>query len=309
MRVAILNGGSSLERQVSLRSGERVEDAMNTLGHDSVRIDPGPGLVRALEEARPEVVFVALHGVGGEDGTVQELLEILGLAHTGSGSAASRLAIDKPLAKSVLRASGVPTADWFSLSAAAFRGLGAAEALNRIGDQLGFPLVIKPARGGSALGVHVVVAADDLPQALIAALSYDERVVAERHVEGRELAVSILDGEVLPVVEAIPLDAGTYSYDDRYEIGRTTYECPAPLEPAELEAVETAALGTWRALGASDFARVDLILDPVAGPQVLELNTIPGLTDTSLFPMAAAGAGIDFNALCDRVIGLALRRD
>ena len=200
MRVAVLKGGRSLERQVSLRSGARVEDALAKLGHDVVPVDAGGDLVRRLKEARPDVAFIALHGAGGEDGTAQELLEILGIPYTGPGVASCGRSADKVAAKHELRAAGIPTPDWVAFNATAFRELGAADALEEIEERLGFPLVVKPARGGSALGVGFAASRADVPEALLAAFSYDDRVMLERHVLGRELTVGLLDGEPLPIV-------------------------------------------------------------------------------------------------------------
>jgi D-alanine-D-alanine ligase len=307
MRVGILKGGRSLERQVSLRSGARVEDALVSLGHEALPLDVGVDLVRRLKEDRPDVAFVALHGVEGEDGTVQELLEILGLPYTGPGVSACRRAIDKAAAKQELHDAEVPTPDWFSFSSTAFSELGAADALEEIEDRLGFPLVIKPARGGSALGVRFAASRDEVPQALVAALSYDDHVVFERHIAGRELSVGVLDGEPLPTVEVRPQEEDRYSYEARYEIGRTEFLCPAELDGGESAAVTEAATRTWETLRCEGFARVDLMLDD-AGPHVLEVNAVPGLTDTSLFPMAADAAGIGFEELCGRIVELAMAR-
>ena len=305
MRVAVLKGGRSLERQVSLRSGARVEDALGTLGHEAIEIDVGAGLVRTLREANPDVAFVALHGPDGEDGTVQELLEILGIPYTGPGVAACMRSMDKVIAKHALREAGVPTPDWVAFDQNAFRDLGAGDALAEIEDRLGFPLVVKPAAQGSSLGVRFAAGPEQIPEALVAAFSYDDRVLLERHVAGRELAVSLLDGDPLPVVEAIPREEDIYDYEARYEIGRTDYACPAPLGHEEAGEVDRAARETWRALGMHALARVDLILGD-EGPQVLEANAIPGLTDTSLLPMAAEAGGLGFEGLVERLLDLAV---
>lgn len=307
MKVAVLKGGRSLERQVSLRSGARVEDALVALGHEVEAFDVGDGLVTALKATRPDVAFIALHGPGGEDGTVQELLEILAIPYTGSPVAACVRSMDKVVAKHAMRAAGVPTPDWFAFNATAFRELGAAEALPEIEAKLGFPLVVKPAAQGSSLGVRFAGSGREVPGALVAAFSYDDRVLLERHVEGREIAVSLLDGEPLPAVEALPKEEDRFDYEARYEIGRTEYVCPAELGAEEAEAVREAAARTWMALECDGFARVDLIVG-ADGPQVLEVNAIPGLTDTSLTPMAAEAGGIGFEELCERVVELALRR-
>ena len=305
MKVAVLKGGRSLERGVSLRSGARVADALERLGHDVVALDVGGDLVERLELERPDVAFVAMHGVGGEDGTAQELLEILDIPFTGPGAAACARCMDKSLAKHAIREAGLPTPNWFAFSQTAFRELGAADALGRLEPSLGFPLVVKPSRGGSSLGVKFAAGADEVPQALVSAFSYDDRVLLERFVDGRELAVSVLGDQALPIVEAIPAQGDSYDFEARYEIGRTRFICPAELSEAEEVAVTEAALDTYRALGCSGFARVDLIL-AAGGPQVLEANAIPGLTDTSLLPQAAEAAGMSFEQLVERILDLAL---
>jgi D-alanine-D-alanine ligase len=306
VRVAVLKGGRSLERGVSLRSGARVEDALERLGHEVLPIDAGGDLVRRLGAERPDVVFVAMHGPGGEDGTVQELLEILGLPFTGPAVAACARCIDKVLAKHELRNAGVPTPDWFAFNETAFRELGAADALGDLEQRLGFPLVVKPSRGGSSLGIKFAAGWYEVPEALVSAFSYDERVLLERFVEGRELAVSVLGEEPLPIVEAIPSEGDRYDFEARYEIGRTEFACPAELSEADAAAVREAALGAYEALGCSGFSRVDLILGQ-DGPQVLEVNAIPGLTDTSLLPQAAEAAGMSFEQLVERILELALK--
>jgi D-alanine-D-alanine ligase len=305
VKVAVLKGGRSLERGVSLRSAARVEDALGRLGHEVDAIDVGGDLVKRLG-SQPDVAFVAMHGVGGEDGTAQELLEILEIPFTGPGAAACSRCMDKVVAKHAMREAGIATPDWFGFNQAAFRELGAADALGRLEQSLGFPLVVKPSRGGSSLGVKFAAAAGEVPQALVAAFSYDDRVLLERYVDGRELAVSVVGEEALPIVEAMPAEGDRYDFEARYEIGRTRFVCPAELGVEEERAVTEAALATYRALGCSGFARVDLILD-ADGPWVLEANAIPGLTDTSLLPQAAEAAGMSFEQLVERILDLALR--
>jgi D-alanine-D-alanine ligase len=307
MKVAVLKGGRGLERQVSLRSGARVEDALGSLGHEVLAVDVGADLVATLKAERPEVAFVALHGRGGEDGTVQELLEILRIPYTGPGVRACVRSIDKVAAKHELRAAGVPTPDWAAFNSVAFRELGAADALEEIEANLGFPLVVKPAAGGSSLGVRFAASAEDVPAALLAAFSYDDRVLLERHHDGRELAISLINGIALPAVEVVPREQDRFNYEARYEIGRTDYVCPADLGAAEGPILD-AALRTWDVLGFDGFCRVDMILGD-DGPQVLEANAIPGLTDTSLLPMAAEAAGFSFERLCERLLELALDRE
>jgi D-alanine-D-alanine ligase len=307
-RVAVLKGGRSLERQVSLRSGARVEDALGRLGHEVVSIDAGLDLIRRLREADPDLAFIAMHGRDGEDGTVQELLEILGIPYTGSGVPACGRAMDKVLAKHLMLEAGIPTPEFFAFNETAFRELGAADALGAIEERLAFPIVVKPSSQGSALGVRFARSAADVPAAIVAAFSYDSRVLLERYVDGRDLAVSILDDEPLPVVEAVPRDDEFYDFEARYEIGRTDFVCPARLPDGLTEAAQELGLRTYRLLGCTAFARVDLMLAADGELTVLEANPIPGLTDTSLLPQAADAAGISFDLLIERILELALER-
>jgi D-alanine-D-alanine ligase len=306
-RVVVLKGGRSLERQVSLRSGAQVEDALERLGHEVTGIDVGHDLVGRLRELTPDAAFVALHGRDGEDGTVQELLEIVGVPYTGSRVSACMRCADKAVAKHAFRDAGIATPDFFAFSEAAFKELGAADALGAIEQRLGFPLVVKPVDQGSALGIKFAASAADVPAALVAAFSYSDKVLLERHVEGRDLAVSILDGAPLPVVEAVPREEDFYDFEARYVIGRTAFVCPADLGDALTAAVQALALRAHDALGCDGFSRVDLML---AGDQatVLEVNAIPGLTETSLLPMAADAAGIGFDDLVARILAPALAR-
>ncbi len=305
-RVAVLKGGRSLERQVSLRSGARVEDALGRLGHEAVAIDVGLDLIQRLRGARPDVAFIAMHGRDGEDGTIQELLEILGIPFTGSGVLACVRATDKVLAKHLLIEAEIPTPDFFAFNETAFRELGAAEALGAIEERLEFPIVVKPSSQGSALGIKFARSPADLPAALVSAFSYDSKVLLERHVDGRDLAVSILDGEPLPVVEAVPRDDSFYDFQARYEIGRTTFTCPADLSNGLTEQAQELALATYSLLGCRAFGRVDLMLGPNGVLTVLEANPIPGFTETSLLPQAAEAAGVSFDALVERILELAL---
>lgn len=310
-RVALLKGGPSLEREVSIRSAARVEDAFERLGLEYVAIDVGRTLLDDLESADADVAFVALHGRGGEDGTVQELLEIIGMPYTGSGVLACMRCMDKVLTKHMLVEAGLPTPEFFAFSEIAFKELGAGEALPAIEERLGFPVVVKPAAQGSALGIRFAKEAADVPEALIAAFSYDDRVLLERHVEGRELAVSLLETEggltALPVVEAKPRQEYFFDFDARYEIGKTDFVCPAEL-PADVTArVQEVALDTYRLLGCFGFARVDMILAD-GEPQVLEAQAIPGLTETSLLPQAAEAEGISFDQLVNLMLEQALAR-
>ena len=311
MRVAVLKGGRSLERQVSLRSAARVQDALERLGHEVIAVDVASDLVARLREVAPDVAFIALHGRDGEDGTIQELLEVMGIPYTGSGVSACIRAADKVLAKHAMRDHGIPTPDFFSFSETAFQALGAAEALPAIEERLRFPIVVKPAAQGSALGIKFARTPDDVPQALVAAFSYDRKVLLERYVPGRDLAVSIIEGpgdepQALPIVEAVPEQDDFYDFASRYEIGRTRFVCPAEL-PEEISAKARAlAVAVYELLGCRGFGRVDLMLDSESGQlDVLEADTVPGLTETSLLPQAADAADIDFDQLIARSLAAA----
>jgi D-alanine-D-alanine ligase len=321
-KVAVLKGGGSLERTVSLRSGARAQSALTRLGHEVVAIDAGPELVAQLHDCKPDVAFMALHGRDGEDGTVQGLLEAIGVPYTGSGPAACMRCTDKALAKYLMREAGIPTPEFTAIKESAIKELGVAAALPEIERRLGFPLVVKPASQGSALGVKFARSSEELPGAIVGALSYDRKVVIERYVKGRDLAVSVLarprEGDAvadsdqplaLPVVEAIPREEEFYNYESRYEIGMTTFVCPAELAPETTERAQQLALETYRLLGCHGVARVDLMLDGDTGElSVLETNVGPGLTETSLLPLAADAAGIDFDELVARILASAFTR-
>ena len=304
MKVALLSGGISLERSVSLESGRRVAESLRELGHEVIRIDPGERLIGQLTEGEPDAAFIALHGRDGEDGTVQALLELAGIPYTGPGVAACRLSSDKGLAKHVFGMTDVPTPAWIPISEAAIRDYGAAAGLPAAIERLGLPLVTKPASQGSALGLTVVTEPGDLASAVVTALSYGPSALLEQWVDGRELAVSIIDGKALPPVEAIPTERPTYDFEARYEIGATRFETPARLSPGDATQVEQVALSACRALDCLDLARVDMLLG-AEGPQVIEVDPVPGLTETSLLPLAAEAAGLNFDSLVERVLGLA----
>jgi D-alanine-D-alanine ligase len=336
-RVAVLKGGHSLERAVSLRSGAQVQDGLQRLGHEVVPIDVGTELVAQLLEAGADAAFIALHGPGGEDGVVQGLLEAVGLPYTGSGPAACMRCTDKLLAKYLMREAGIPTPAFHALREDSIRELGAAAALARVEAGLGFPLVVKPAKGGSALGVKFARSSAELPSAMVGAFSYDSTIVLERYVKGRDLAVSLLEtpaarsadppahapattalssasgttarAMALPVVEAVPRDEGFYDYESRYEIGRTTFVCPADLAPETTARAQELALSVYELLGCHGVARVDLMLDQDSGELwVLETNVVPGMTATSLLPQAADAAEIGFEELVERILASAFTR-
>jgi D-alanine-D-alanine ligase len=313
-RVAVLKGGRSLERSVSLRSGAQVQEGLTRLGHDVLALDVGEQLVAELLAGEPDAAFVVLHGGDGEDGTLQSLLDAIGLPYTGSGPAACMRATHKALAKHLMQEAGIPTLPFHSLRETAIKDLGGAAALGAVERSLAFPMVVKPARGGSALGVKFASDSAGLPSAMVGALSYDDTVLLERHVHGRDLAVSVLEtsrGEpqALPVLEAVPREEGFYDYESRYEIGRTTFVCPADLEPETTARAQQLALEVYRLLGCHGFARVDLMLEHDTGELwVLETNVVPGLTHTSLLPQAADAAGISFDTLLEHILASAFTR-
>jgi D-alanine-D-alanine ligase len=284
-----------------------VQDALERLGHEVIPIDVGADLVDRLSADRPDVAFVALHGRDGEDGTVQELLEVMGIRYTGSGVSACIRASDKVLAKHAMRDHGIPTPDFYAFSETAFKELGAAQALPAIEERLQFPIVVKPAAQGSALGIKFARTPADVPAALVAAFSYDRKVLLERHVLGRDLAVSIIDEDgaarALPIVEAVPEQEDFYDFEARYEIGRTKFVCPAELADDVAARTSAIALEVYELLGCAGFARVDLMLERETDAlHVLEANAIPGLTETSLLPQAADAAGIEFDELVARIL-------
>ncbi len=304
--VAVLSGGISLEREVSLRSGSRVADALTDLGYQVTRIDVDSELVRTLEHGGFDVAFLALHGSAGEDGTIQSLLELIGLPYTGPDVLASSLAWNKPIAQGLYGRAGLHVPARVTLSQQAFREMGATAAVDRIAAELSIPLVVKPATGGSSLGLTIVTDASRLPQAIVGAFSYAEVVLIEAFVEGTEVAVTVLDGVALPPVEIQPKD-GAYDFAARYTAGATEFHTPARLDPDVTQACKATALAAVEAIGARHISRADLIVDGAGTPWLLELDTCPGLTETSLVPIAAAAADLDFGQLCERIVELALR--
>lgn len=309
-KIAVLMGGRSLEREVSLRSGRRVSEALTDLGYRVVPLDVTPDLVTALRSEKPDAVYVALHGKDGEDGAIQELLEFLGIRYTGPGVVASALAWDKALSKRLFARAGIPTPPWVAFTSASFKHMGAATALDLVPDAVGgFPLVVKPSSQGSALGLTKVDSADALPSALLDALSYGDTVLVERWIEGTEIAVSVLDGEegleVLPPVEMVPR-SGVFDFSAMYTPGETDYYVPARLPGATLERIVSLAREVHGLLGCRHVSRVDMVVGQDGTPFVLECNTSPGMTDTSLLPMAAEAAGLGFQDLVERLVRMAL---
>ncbi len=295
LNIAVLLGGPSAEREVSLRTGSSVAAALRSLGHTVHEIDPVPGNL-ALP-ARTGVVFLALHGTYGEDGLVQRELDVLGVPYTGCDAVASRVAFDKVLTKLACLRDGVPTAEFAVLHSA-----NAAWPA-----RMSVPAVIKPVRQGSSVGLRFVDSKEQFPAALEAALAHDTEALMEECIVGRETTVGILDGVALPVVEVRPKQ-GSYDYTNKYTAGATEYFCPAEFSTETTSAIQLAALGAFKAVGARDYARVDVMVRADGSPVVLEVNTLPGMTSTSLLPKAAAAHGLDYPALCQRMVDLALRR-
>jgi D-alanine-D-alanine ligase len=304
--VAVLAGGISLERDVSLRSGGRVADALSDRGYLVTRLDVDAQLVRTLEGGAFDVAFLALHGSAGEDGTIQSLLELTGVPYTGPDALASALAWNKPIGQGLYARAGLDVPDRVALSQQAFREMGATAAVDRIAAALGAPVVVKPATGGSSLGLSIVHDAGELPQAIVGAFSYADTVLLERFVEGTEVAVAVLDGTALPPVEIQPKE-GAYDFAARYTAGATEFHAPARLDDEVRAACEATAIAACDAIGARHVSRADMIVDPAGVPWLLELDTCPGLTETSLVPLAAAAADLPFPDLCERLVELALR--
>jgi len=302
-KIAVLMGGLSLEREISLQSGKRVTEALTNLGYRVVPLDLTPDLVSTLRSERPDAVYIALHGKYGEDGTVQELLEFLGIPYTGPGVLASTLAWDKGISKRLMRASGIPTPPWVTLTADAFKHMGAASALDLLADAVGgLPVAVKPAQQGSALGLTRVADDDALSEALLTAFSCGQTVLIERWIEGASIAVSVLDlGDgvtALPPVEMQP-KSGLFDFSAMYTPGETDYYVPARLDAAVTAQVGRLAERVHTLLGCRHVSRIDMVVSPDGMPYVLECNTSPGMTETSLLPMAAQAAGIGFQELVE----------
>lgn len=295
LHITVMLGGPSAEREVSLRTGAAVARALASLGHVVTELDPkSPGWKLP---AATDVVFLALHGTYGEDGTVQRELDALGVPYTGCDAEASRLAFDKVLTKERCLAANVPTAR--------FEVFKSASAPWPMSWQP--PVVLKPVRQGSSVGLQFVERVEEWPAKLAEAARFDSEVLMEERIVGRETTVGILDGVALPVVEVRP-NEGSYDYKSKYTPGLTEYFCPADFPDATTRAIQAAALGAFRAIGGRDYARVDVMVRANGDPVVLEVNTLPGMTETSLLPKAAAAHRLSYEELCQKMVDLALRR-
>ena len=295
LNVAVLLGGPSAEREVSLRSGAAVAKALRGLGHHVEEIDPQPGKLTLPQPT--DVVFLALHGTYGEDGTVQAELEKLGVPYTGCGVVASCIAFDKILTKERLLGAGVSTPRFVALQSSTASWP----------KEWRVPVVLKPARQGSSIGVHLVDRVEDFGAALKDASQYDSEVLMEERIAGREVTVGFLADEPLPIVEVRPKQ-GHFDYQNKYTKGATEYFCPAKFPSEVTQRIKQTAVGAFRAVAGRDFARIDIMVREDGHPFVLEVNTLPGLTETSLLPMAAAAAGISFGEMCQRMLELAMAR-
>jgi D-alanine-D-alanine ligase len=294
-RVGVLMGGTSAEREVSLKSGTAVHNVLKTAGYNTVAIDVGSDICSALATARVEIAFLALHGGYGEDGSIQGMLEVLGIPYTGSGVLSSALAMDKEASKKVFLYHNVPVPP--------FEVFRKGQAIKE--TVVGFPCVVKPAAEGSSIGVAIVQEKNDFEKAIDNAFSFGSRLIVEPYIEGKEVHIGILNGTVLGGVEVRPA-GGFYSYEAKYTAGLTEYILPPQLDKAVYEKAKAAALSAHTALGCKGAARVDLRIDVHGSPYVLEVNTIPGMTETSLLPKIAKLAGFDFLPLLEEIIKGAL---
>jgi D-alanine-D-alanine ligase len=310
-RVLVLAGGLSHERDVSLRSGRRVAEALRDEGHDVEVSDVGSGLLERLQQDRPACVVPLLHGESGEDGALREVLELLALPYVGSRPSACRLAFDKPVAKTLVERAGIRTPASVTLPAEAFRELGASAVMAAMVETVGLPMMVKPARGGSALGCSLVTEATQLPGAMVHAFSYGDTALVEAFVVGAEVAVPVVETDdgatALPVVGIRP-DGGVYDYTARYTAGSTAFDVPADLPGEVIEACRQVALGAHEALGLRDLSRSDLMVDAEGQVWFLEVNVAPGLTETSTVPLAVDAAGEDLGAVMARLVARAVAR-
>lgn len=295
-KIAILAGGPSSERDISIESGKAVHRVLKAGGFDTVFIDARGTLEHKISRSNADIVFIALHGAFGEDGTVQKILDRIGMPYTGSGPDASELAMDKEASRKVFQDKGI--------NVPRYKVFKRGQRID-IGD-LKLPLVVKPRREGSSIGLSTVFDIKDLKQAAEKAFSYDEKILIEEFIKGRELTVGILDDKPLPVIEILP-ENGCYDYYAKYKSSNTKYLVPAPVSCKEFKEAKAIGLKAHRALGCKSFSRVDMILDEQGRINILEVNTIPGLTSRSLLPKAAEAAGISFLDLCKKILEEASR--
>ncbi|MCZ2849553.1 D-alanine--D-alanine ligase family protein [Modestobacter sp. VKM Ac-2978] len=308
LRALVLAGGLTFEREVSINSGGQVVEALTRAGVDAEMRDADAELLPGLAASPADAVFIALHGATGEDGALRAVLDLAGVPYVGSPAAACRLAWDKPAAKSVVRTAGVTTPDWVALPHSTFRELGAGAVLDLIVARLGLPLMVKPASGGSSLGVQRVSRVEDLPAAMVSCFAYGDTVMVERFVDGVELALSVIDlgngPEALPAVEIAP-ESGVFDYTSRYTPGMTEYHSPARVSDEVAARASEVALRVHEVLGLAGLSRTDAIVTPDGAVQFLEVNVSPGLTETSMFPMAVEAAGYGLGDVLGRLLARA----
>lgn len=293
MRVGVLMGGQSAERAISLKTGQAICQALGRRGYKVFPIDVDASLPQQLSRKKLDVAFLALHGPGGEDGTVQGVLEVLGIPYTGSGVRASAIAMDKAMTKAILQVNGIPVPS----------GVVFLERESRKGwhGRLKFPQVVKPTTEGSTIGVSIVRKQAELQPALRRAFQFGERVIVESYIDGREVALAVLDGEALPAVEIIS-PGGFYDFAAKYQKAETQYLCPAPFPRDIVKQIQSLAVRAYRVIGCAGAARVDFRISRRGRPSVLEINTIPGMTERSLLPMAAAQAGMTYDTLVEKML-------
>jgi D-alanine-D-alanine ligase len=307
--IAVLMGGRSLEREFSIKSGERVSNALRKLGHNVIKMDIDEHIVENLTMEKIDLAYIALHGKDGEDGTIQEILEVMNIPYTGPGVYTNVLSFDKIISKQIFISQKIPTPPFYFLNTSSFRELGSSKLLPLIIKKIGFPMVVKPSAQGSALGIKIVNDRETLPEAIIYALSYSKKVILEKFIDGTELAVSIIGKDkprTLPIVEIVT-EKKFFDFESRANIDLTDYFVPARLSSPEEKKVKETAIAVHNALRCTRLSRVDIILDKKDKiPYVLELNTSPGMTDTSLLPMSAKEAGISFEELVNEIIEMSL---
>jgi len=305
--VLVLSGGLSPERDVSLRSGRRVADALRDVRPDwhIAEADVDAALLPYLHQNRPDCIVPLLHGAAGEDGALRDLLETLDIDYVGSDASGSRLAFDKPVASTLVSGTGVAVPEFVVMPQSTFRELGAPAVMAAIGDRIGFPLVVKPTRGGSALGVSIVHQSEDLPHAMVSAFAYGETVMIQRFISGTEVAVSVIKGpggiRALPAVEIVP-ESGMYDYHARYTAGTTEFFCPARLNEEMAATVSEVGLTVHSVLGLSDLSRSDVLVDDDGVVWFLEVNVAPGMTETSLMPQAISVADLSVGEVLAGII-------
>jgi D-alanine-D-alanine ligase len=300
-KVAVLMGGTSAEREISIQTGSGVLRALQSIGYEGRSLDYDERFIDAIREVKPDAVFNALHGPGGEDGHVQALLDYLGIPYNGSGVEAAALSMDKHLTKKLLAAEGLPTAAWdlFDL---------AGGTLPLLPGSLDLPLVVKPRSEGSALGVSIVKTHEQWTAAMISASKTHSQIMAEEFIDGREFTCGVLGEEALPMLEIVPSRDEFYTYDAKYAPGGSSHIVPAKIDEDLAARMQMLALSSHRLLGLRDYSRTDFIVSRDNRPYILEINSLPGLTATSLFPEACASIGITYEALIDRLVGYALAR-